>query len=309
MRKQSHTSVKLYQRCAKKYEYKYIRRLDPEYRPAHLERGSRLHQGLALYHTYDPAFADWILDADKEDTDILFRYAEKWQDDDIDWTVEHAEEEFELEMGPYTLRFIPDLVIRHRGELWVVDHKTTANIPDEWDPYNMTDFQHLLYVAGIQEQLGPVAGFMFNYIRTKPPTQPKLIKDGSRIAAVRTLDTDYNTLHEFARKTGQLEDPDVIDKLNILKHSPDRFFQRHWLPVSQSAVQEAVRDTYGVMSEISAREAGRLPGGFPRHVVGSYGGMSSCARCEYQPLCHTELLGIEVDVEVLGYVEREERDG
>ena len=308
MRRYSHSALKVWQRCQYKWSKKYIDRLEPDEDRPHLERGRNLHDGLELYHTMNPEFAQWILDADPDDKDILFRYDRKWDVyEEPEWEILHSEEEFELNLGPYTLVYIPDLVVRIGEDVWIVDHKTTKNIPDEWDPYNMTDFQHLLYVAGMQEHYPNVRGFIFNYIRTKPPTQPKLVKDGSRIANVRALDTDYETLYEFAEKTGTL-DADVKDKLKILKHAPDRFFQRHWLPVNQAAVDQAVADTEAVLAEMSAKEHGRANPTYPRHVISKGAGYQSCNFCEYQSLCHSELMGIEVDLEVLGYRERPERE-
>ena len=306
MRRYSHSALKVFQRCQYKWSKKYIDRLELDEDKPHLERGKNLHELLALYYQdneFDTAYAE----AEPEDRELLNRYAAKYDKDDRDWEILHIEEEFEMRIGPYTLVYIPDLVIRIGEDVWIVDHKTTKNIPDEWDPYNMTDFQHLLYVAGMQEHYPNVRGFIFNYIRTKPPTQPRLVKDGSRISNLRALDTDYQTLYEFAEKTGTL-DGDVKDKLTIISHAPDRYFQRHFLPVNQAAVDQAVKDTHAVLAEMSDKEHGRAPSTYPRHVVSKGAGYQSCNFCEYQPLCHSEMMGIEVDVAVLGYRERPERE-
>lgn len=311
MRRYSHSSLKLFQRCQYKWRLKYIDRLETTDRKPAMERGSNLHEGLAAFYTQnDPGypFDKWFNDADPEDQELLTRYARKYYKDDMDWEILHVEEEFEMTIGSYTVVYIPDLVIRIGDDVWIVDHKTTKNIPDEWDPYNMTDFQHLLYVAGMQEHYPNVRGFIFNYIRTKAPTMPKLIKDGSRIADVRRLDTDYETLQEFALKTFTL-DADVEAKLTILKHGPNPFFQRHFLTLNQEAVDQAVKDTEAVLREMSDKEHGRPGGTYPRHVVSKGAGYQACTFCEYQPLCFNELMGIETDLELLGYVEREERNG
>lgn len=305
MRRYSHSALKLFQRCQLRWKYRYIDRLEPDEDRPHLERGKTLHEGLAEFYTADGDFVEWYTEADDEDRELLNRYASKYPDDD--WEILHVEEEFEMQVGSYTVVYIPDLVIRIGEDVWIVDHKTTKNIPDEWDPYNMTDFQHLLYVAGMQEHYPNVRGFIFNYIRTKPPTQPKLVKDGSRIADLRRLDTDYNTLHDFAMMTGTM-DADVEEKLKILMHAPDRFFQRHFLPVNQASVDAAVADIEAVLREMSDKEHGRPGGTYPRNVMSSGAGYQSCRSCEFQTLCHSEMMGIEVDVAVLGYRERPERE-
>jgi len=306
MRIYSHSALKLFQRCQLKWKYKYIDRLEvkPEDRPKYFERGSDLHALLEATYDPDQSLGDAILAASPENYALMERYFNKWDDDD--WEVLSVEEEFHLEIGEHKLVFIPDLIVQIGDDVWVVDHKTTANIPDEWDEYNMTDFQHLLYIAGVRLLYPNVRGFLFNYIRTKAPTQPKLIKDGSRISAVRSIDTDYDTLKAFADKTGTL-DSETQDKLNILKHSPDRYFQRHYIIAPDSAVDQCIADTDAVLTEMDWKEH-FFDAPFPRHVVSKFAGAMACAKCEFQPLCHAELLGINTDIVLLNYVERPPRE-
>jgi len=309
MRKYSHSALKLFQRCQKKWSYRYIDRLEPADGPsAAILRGQDLHNGLEMYHTMDPDLTQWILDANPEDRDILVRYAERW--DDEEWEVLHAEEDMEFTIGPYTVVFKCDLIVQQGDDVWIVDHKTTANIPDEWDPYNMTDFQHLLYVAAVKEMYPNLRGFIFNYIRTKPPGVPKLVKDGSKIAYLNSIDTTYKTLHDYAEQVGMLEDPEVQARLTVLRHAPDKYFQRHYIMAPDDALEAAVRDTQAVLEEMSRKEAGRTGVGvYPRNVMAGWAGSASCARCEFQSLCHAELLGMNTDLALLGYKERENRNG
>ena len=307
MRKYSHSALKVWQRCQRKWKYRYIDRLEPvEVHPA-IERGKNLHDGLEMYHTFDTKFAQWMLDADPDDVDILVRYAEKYEDED-DWKVLHAEEDLEVQVGPYTVVFKPDLIIEINDEVWIVDHKTTKTIPDEWDDYNMTDFQHLLYIYGVQKLFPEynVRGFIFNYIRTKPPAMPKLIKDGSRVADVRRLDTTADILEGFLEATG-VDDPDAREKVKILRHAPDKYFQRHFLMAPPEAIAQVEADVLAVLSEMSAKEHGRARGTYARHVVSGWGGASACSRCEYKALCYGEMMGMNTQPILLQYKEREKR--
>lgn len=308
MRKRSHTALKVYERCPKAYEYKYVDGLRLRERAEHFDQGSRLHHGLELYHTDPVEFVEWLGSATPNDRDILERYADKW--DGEEWEVIDSEADLEFTIGPHTVVFKPDLIIRINDEVWIVDHKTTKNIPDEWDPYNMTDFQHLLYIAGLR-QLHPewkVKGFIFNYLRTKPPTQPKLIKDGSRVADVRRLDTTPEHIEALLKHAG-IEDPSAREKIQILRASPDKFFQRHFLIVTDEAVNAAVRSARATFDEIVNRETGRVATKeWPRNVMAGYAGSASCARCDYQPVCHTDMMGYDsTDLTIQLYSTREER--
>jgi len=300
-RRYSHTALKTAQRCLRQWSYKYVYRLEPKERPKYLERGSNLHALLAgLYEGYAEVFND----ATDENVELLRRYAAKWAEEDDDWEILHVEEEMEMDIGPYKLVFICDLIVRINGEVWVVDHKTVANIPDEADPYNMSDFQHLLYLEGVKQRYPEVRGFIFNYIRTKAPTRPELIKDGSRFAALRKIDTDYDSLRYAAQKHGMLNVPEVQDKLSILKLTPDRFFQRHYIMANETAMQNAYDDTLEALNVLSKAEYNES---FPRHVLGGYAGSQACGKCSYQSLCFGDMVGMNRDQLLFDYVEREKR--
>jgi len=302
----SHSALKKFQRCQLQWKYYYIDKLELPEKKAHFARGSELHRLLELYYSDGDAFWDAYTEASPEDIYLIDRYCNKWEPKlEDEWKVLAVEQEFILEIGEHKLVFIPDLIVQIGDDVWVVDHKTTANIPDEWDEYNMTDFQHLLYIAGVRELYPNVRGFIFNYMRTKAPGMPKLIKDGSRIADVRRLDTDYNTLHEYANAFGMLDHEDVKDKLQILNLAPDKYFQRHYIIAPDAAIEQCLADTEAVLDEMGWKEDTKELGTtYPRHVVGKFGGASSCSNCDYQPLCHSELLGINTDLVLLNYIER-----
>ena len=302
----SHSALKRFQRCQLQWKYHYIDRLSPKEQPLYLERGSGLHELLALLYTDPDEFLKAYLEADEKDQQLMDRYVEKWELEDALWKVLSVEEEFHIEIDGHDVVFIPDLIVQIGDDVWVVDHKTTANIPDEWDPYNMTDFQHLLYIAGVRMLYPNVRGFLFNYIRTKAPTIPALIKDGSRIGNVRKLDTDVKTLETYAKAVDMLDHEDVQDKLMTLRLAPDRFFQRHYILANDAAVDQCLADTGTVLTEMAKKE--EEGGTFPRHVVGGYAGSTACSNCAYQPLCHGEMMGINTDVILLNYIERPERE-
>jgi len=300
-RRYSHSALKVAQRCLRQWSYKYVERLDPAERPKYLKRGSDLHELLAgLYEGYAEVFND----ATDENVELLRRYAAKWAEEDDDWEVLHVEEEMEMDIGPYKLVFICDLIVRINGEVWIVDHKTVANIPDESDPYNMSDFQHLLYLAGVQQKYPEVRGFIFNYIRTKAPTQPTLVKAGSRIADLRRIDTDYDSLRSFATREGMLNDPAVQDKLTILKLTPDKFFQRHYIMANEKAMLSAYDDTRAALDVLAEAE---LMATYPRHVLGGYAGSAACGNCSYQSICFADMTGLNREMVLHDYTEREKR--
>jgi hypothetical protein len=79
----------------------------------------------------------------------------------------------------------------------------------------------------------------------------------------------------------------------------------HFLPINRSAVERAVEDTKLVLDEMRWAEAHNR---YPRHVLSGFGGASACGRCEYQPLCHAELLGINAEPLLLDYEEKPRKE-
>lgn len=309
-RKYSHSALKTAQRCLKSWYYRYIMRLEQEDKPKYFEAGSELHALLEALYASDKEgdetiFEEAFVAASPEHQEIIERYIMEYPDGN-EWEIVSIEEDYEMQVAEYIVVFKPDLVVRLNGDLWVVDHKTVAEIPEETDPYNMTDFQHLLYLEGIHQVLGEMPrGFIFNYVRRKSPRQPALVKDGSRIADLRRMDTDYATLRRFAEKHGMMKDPDVLDKLKILRLTPNRYFQRHYITANPDAIDAAVNDTLMALRELEAAE---IWDQYPRHVLGSYAGSAACSRCAFQPICFSEMMGINSDPELLGYIERPQRE-
>jgi hypothetical protein len=306
MRDQSHSSIKRFQRCPQQYYYNYVERIEPVDRPRYLDRGGELHAMLELLYQGHRVFTteDWAA----EDIDIIRRYVNEYGLDD-EWEVVATEQELIVAIGPYKVKCIIDLIVRYQGKLWVIDHKTTANIPDEWDPYNMSDWQNGLYLLAVRQNYAPlreeVGGFIFNYLRTKKPTQPSLIKDGSRISDLRRIDTTPELLRAFAKTHDMLEWEDVQEKLYILENT-NKWFARHVLPVNETALAQVGNDVYKVLVDMERKDSTKAMYDYPRHVVGSFAGSQACSKCSFQSICHADMFGLDREAILsLDYKEKE----
>lgn len=99
-------------------------------------------------------------------------YVAKWGADD-EWEIVGIEEAFELPLRdpegnttPYFIKGKIDLVVKDRntGKLWVVDHKSGANLPSTMDLE--IDDQFGLYSWAMKQQGTPVIGAIHNAART-----------------------------------------------------------------------------------------------------------------------------------------------
>ena len=141
----------------------------------------------------------------------------------------------------------------------------------------------------------------YNYIRTKAPVIPTLLKKGG-LSKRKNIDTDYDTYYQAIIDNG-LNPQDYEDILNSLKGNEDKFFIRRKLPKSKHLVSEIVKDiiTCGLqMKQAIDNPNYRYVRNFTRDCSWD---------CEYYNLCYSELMGndvsqlIELDYE---YEETEE---
>lgn len=88
-------------------------------------------------------------------------------------------------------RSVIDLIVREkdRGLVLLVEHKSTANVPDS--RIRLRDFQTLLYAEALSRFDIAIDGVLWNYIRTKEPTVPQVLKKGG-ITRRADIDTTWD---------------------------------------------------------------------------------------------------------------------
>jgi hypothetical protein len=222
----------------------------------------------------------------KEDTD---RYSVAMDDDDplIEFVVEESLKKYGIDQ-PFKGRI--DLVVEDNelGGLWIWDHKSVGRIPS--DDERMMSPQNAMYVWALRRAGYDIRGFVYNYMRTKAPAIPRVLRSGTLSMAQR-MDTDYYTyvqaikdLHgarwkEYAKAVYR-------GKLLQLRERDRLWFLRQAIPVETHKIQEALREFVITVRDIERRNQ-KYP---PR----SY--FYSCRwNCEYHDLCVAEYAGLDID--------------
>ena len=313
--KTSYSEINTYQRCPTKYAYAYIDRLQRKKRNVNLFNGINAHGMLQAYfiarrNDLTPeecwlaveeytenilgdsqayAFDEEMVDAEAEVAliySVIKRYIDQYSEE---WTILHVEEEFWVQLGDNIVTFTPDLVVRDRaGKVWPVDHKTTSGSVETGIPFG--DMQSLLYYAGVKAIYPETVGFLFNRLRKKLPTQPKLVKSGKRrVASLKNIDTTYEILRDFlkAEAPDLLNDPEHQQRLAELRDGGDRFFWTEAVYVNDSTISSILDDVSFVLNSLD-ESGGR--GEWPRHLLESRG-YKDCRKCEFMRLCQGEMLG------------------
>lgn len=172
-----------------------------------------------------------------------------------------------------------------RGRNWLMDHKSCKTVPDEDTRYS--DLQMLVYfwLLPLLDYPAP-DGIIWDYIRTKPPSVPELLKDGKSFSKSAKQDTTYkaymsavvNTLGAKAAK-----DYEEFAKTTF-KGKEEKFLRRIYLPnPGKEMVKNVVNDMMASAYEIKLRG--------PSATVRSM--TRECKSCSYYSICQAEARGLD----------------
>lgn len=305
----THSMIKAFRGCPRQTLYKQVERLKPRMIGQPLKRGTWMHLLLEEHHSgrdwmkvhraLSAQFAE-LLDEEKDYYGDLpnecrrMMEAYVWHYAEDPWTVHEVEFTLEAEFPDGTLyRGKVDALIENQFGLWIVDHKTHGNLPDH--TFRLLDAQSALYLWAAQKMRIPVQGFIWNYIRTKAPSKPEMLKNGSRLSK-RLGDTDYLT---FTREVKRLqreegyrirrEDVEMQRRLKAQRYVPGEpqlspFFRRDILEKDDAMLKRVASEAYH-----TAVRMAKYP--FEQRDIVERNVSRSCSFCAYKDLCTVELMG------------------
>lgn len=233
--------IKTFERCPNQARYSYAERLKPRRvsaREKPLRRGTWIHSLLEHYykgngwHKEHQRLSQEYAALSQEEQDelgdlpeecarlmrsYLWHYGADKSDPFHGWEILGAEETLECPWpdgkGVYRMRL--DLRVRDTdtGAMYIVDHKSHKTLPNT--TFRLLDKASALYLWCAQENGLPVEQFVWNYIRTIPPTKPEVLKDGTRLSR-KAITTDYPTMLRAIQEYG-LDWRDYAPQLKALK--------------------------------------------------------------------------------------------
>jgi hypothetical protein len=301
-----------FRRCIKQSEYKYVHRYKPKMLGGPLYRGTwvhalleedakggdwkKLHKRLSL--EFDKMFdeeKDFYGDMPMEILRIMKSYFWHYKHDP--WKYLETELELTATMpNGVLLRIKFDALVETQFGLYLVDHKSHKTLPKI--TYRLLDTQSPIYTWVALQNGIPVQGFIWNYVRWKEPTIPKMAYVGTKRQrlSLRDVETDYPT---FKRTLKQYEEEHVLDpalhkdKLDMLKRQRYRPGEPQTSPFFRRDVFEKQPDLIERVLKEAMRSADRMnhydwsdPDAVERTV-----GRHCDFMCSYRDLCSMELLG------------------
>ena len=185
----THSAMMMFLSCRQKYVYRQMQNIVPSARSTALVFGTAVHAGLECwFKTHDVTLAvDAAMsyaELDLEDSikagELVRRYTEEYADDAF--TVLGVEQKFEVPLKhPETKRRSPlwnlagkaDGLVTINDEIFILEHKTTSNINEDYWARVDIDCQIMTYAIALQQQLKkPVAGAIFDVLK-KPMIRMK----------------------------------------------------------------------------------------------------------------------------------------
>ena len=311
----SFSELQCFRRCQMKHHYRYIMKLEKKTKDLPLERGSVLHLCLeAFYKTgeWKPELKKYkkkfnrLFEEERElygdlpaEVFRIMRGYCNYHKNDRKWKVLGVEVPFKVRLpnSRVVLEGYIDLCVEEKTGIWVVEHKTHKDIPSH--DYRMMDVQPTLYYYVAEQHFGSdvVMGCIYNYLRTKPPTVPKLLKSGKLSKA--KIDTDRATYLAAIKKHG-LDRDDYEEVLSRLSYR--NYFRRERIPKPEGLVRKVIGEAIITGHLIEPFKQGRL---LPARTF-----IKSCLwDCEFLPLCYASLHGHDVGFLIKNeYRPREGRD-
>jgi hypothetical protein len=295
------SQLKSWRKCKRQHYNRYILNIGKKLPPLPLIRGTILHEMIdarasgkkdpmnilekyavkyrRLLREEKEMYGDLIEDCRA----IFLAYCRHWQDDGLTYEFTEIPAFTDLTTNIRYGATIDKIAVDAKGRRWLMDHKSHKNFPGEGQ--RMSDIQLVLYVWAWNrwQPSHQVSGIIWDYIRTKRPTVPELLKDGTRLSKAK-IDTDYPT-YMRAIKEAKLDPKDYADILNKLKTQPSPFFERVRLPnPSAKLIESIVQDAHDDATMIAA--LGK--------VLKTRNLSRDCDWCEFQPLCMAEIRDLDV---------------
>lgn len=174
------------------------------------------------------------------------------------------------------------------GGLWIWDAKWVKSLPKPDE--SMMSPQALMYVWALRKMGYPILGFVYNRGRTKAPTIPYVLKDGT-VTTRKNIDTDLYTYLSTVKKVHGKKwkvyaRTHYKEKIRDLRGRDKFWFQRERVPVETPRIRRALGEFLASIRDIERRTTGR-------HVPRTYNFM--CKRdCDYHELCVTEFTGLDI---------------
>ena len=274
----TYSSIQAFKSCRKRYQYRYEIGIEPAERPIYFSLGSAVHVGLEhiyrgsnqfeienainIYFAKNAPSNDDIERLNEWDSSrrmahaIIDRYRENYKEERFQ--IIETEKQFCLpivnpETGSasqtYQIMGKIDGIARENGHLWIIEHKTTSAISNQYKKGLTLDAQSILYVDAMERVFNePVQGVIYNVLLKSVPHKPALLKNGKLSTDKRQVTTAE--LYRKAIAENFLSETDYSEFIAFLESSQRSFFYREYLTFTKSDREQWRNELWDIAKDI-----------------------------------------------------------
>lgn len=309
----SQSKIKLWRKCKYAAYLRYVLGLRKRVKARALQFGSLAHtmleaniEGKNPFKALTKATTEQkLFSSEREELEetahdarlIMREYFEYYENDPIEYInvkKKKAEHEIFVEIAPgIELQVKLDAIgeTEKHGKV-LVEHKTFKQLPS--DDHRWRDIQSNIYKRVDEELKLGLVGTLWDYIRSKPPTMPLLLKNGT-ISAKR-LDTLPSALKEFQAKSKNEVPKRLMDAAEANR---SKWFIRKVTPFRKATLKLILEDFIESARDMAQNLGTQRSKSIDRH----------CDWCEFEPICRAELTGGDTKFIIKKeYTNREQRE-
>lgn len=301
----SQSKVSTWRRCRRAYHHAHVEQIAPKTKSRPLQFGTIIHKMVeadidgknpfkvlkdigkaneALFREEREMYGDLVQDVNY----VMSEYFEYWdkRPESIEFMPLKGKKceipfEVEIDKGNILAKGKIDAVGKAKKLKWLVEHKSHKSFPQP--EHRWRNLQSVFYIRIIDMMGGPkLDGTCWDYIRSKPPTRPAVLKAGTLSRAA--LDSLPNVVLDVL-KTAKLKPADYADVIKQQEENRGSWFQRVFTPVSKDIIEPVMNDLLDTSREMADLHGKSKTQTFGRH----------CEWCGYNKLCAAELQGHDVD--------------
>lgn len=304
----SQSKVKTYRKCHYAYHLKYVEKLRKKTKSRPLQFGTIVHKMIEADAEGDDPMK--VLAAIEKENAKMFRAEREMYGEIVDDVRQIMTEYFEY-YDEKDLRFerrdgrsgehpfIIDLAefgitggVFWNGKIdatgrtpnklrWIVERKTFSRRPSDderWRNLQSSTYLRAVDILG----WGHYDGMCWDYIRSKSPTKPQLLKDGA--LSQKNIDSLPITIRETIAEQG-LKERDYKEFIKRSENDLGSWFSRIHTPVNEAVVDHVFEDFLTTVREMADRHGKCKDRNIERH----------CSWCDFEPICRAEMQGDDVD--------------
>lgn len=292
----SYSKLKDWKFCKQLYYYRHVEELRPRRKSKALYMGSILHDMLKAFNegdewekilrNYEKEFNRLFIEEQEDLGDIIgnaerimMGYIRKWGKKLPFISVEEKMTGIEFIKGT-NLTIKTDGVVENNG-LWLIEHKSTKKFSA--DQLSLFNPQGILYLWGLRQLGMKIKGIIWDYIRTKPPTIPRILNNGT-VSRKASIDTDYDTYYDTIVASGN-EPKEYQDMLDMFKNQGEVFYKRSVLVIPEPTIKLVIADLKQTAMEISRLQ------NYPTRNINTM----ICRGCQFRRLCEATLYNVDVE--------------